>query len=463
MPQDLRTYLDLIRKHLPEEIYRIRREVDPAFEATAILARLEDRTKYPAVFFDKIKGSKIPLLINSLASYRRLALSLGATEEEVVREWADRESHPLPLKEVKDGPVKEVKLLGKDVDLGLLPILTHNELDAGPYLTAAVALVKDPETGRQNAGIYRHQLQGKAQLGFMINPAHHANYILLKYAEMGKPTDVALVLGHHPAFVMAAVSKLAGLGGEMEVAGGLLREPLEVVRGETVDLLVPAWAEIVIEGKVPPGRTQKEGPFGEWPWYYGRERQSAFIEVTAITMRRDAIFLDVNSGHPEHNIMGALPRMGSLYRRVKDVVPGTRSVNLPLSGGGRAFCYVSMKKRADGEPKQAAFAVFSTETDIKYVFVVDDDINVFNETEVLWAVATRFEADRDLTVMPYCLGAHLNPTAYDYTRLKQGTMQTKLIFDATKPAPPAEFPPRTKVPDEVKARVNPDEYLEPFN
>lgn len=462
MAKDLRTFLEQVEKARPGDLVRVRREVDPVFEATGVVAKFEEKGSFPGVYFEKIKGSDIPLVINLTASYERLALSLDTTVERMVETYAEREGRPIPMKEVKDGPVKEVIMKGDEVDLSILPILTHNELDAGPYITAGVAIVKDPDTGKQNCGIYRHQFQGKNKLGFMINPAHHANYIWHRHNELDKPMDVAIVIGHHPAFVMSAVSKLPGLGGEMEVCGGLMQEPLEVVKGETVDLLVPAHAEIVIEGKVPPHITEHEGPFGEWPWYYGAARKSNFINVTAVTMRRKPIFQDIFSAHPEHNVVGALPRMGSLYRRIKEVVPSLKAVNLPISAGSRAACYISIKKRADGEPKQAAFAALATETDIKHVYVVDDDINVFNEIEVLWAVATRFEADRDLIVMPNCLGAHLNPTAYDVTRLKHGPMQTKLIFDATRPAPPAEFPVRAVVPKEVMKRINLADYIEEY-
>jgi 2,5-furandicarboxylate decarboxylase 1 len=297
----------------------------------------------------------------------------------------------------------------------------------------------------------------------MQNPANHGCYVTRKYEEAGQPQPVALVIGHHPAFTMAGVAKVPGIGGELEAAGGYLGEPLEVVRGETVDLPIPARAEIVIEGYVPPGQRHFEGPFGEWPHYYAKTGDQPVIVPTAILMRRDAIWQDIFAAHPEHNLVGALPRMGSIFRKVQEVVPTVKAVNLPYSGGGRVYCYISIRKTVDGEPKQAAFAALVAEPNIKHCIVVDDDIDVFNEAEVLWALATRFEADRDMIVMPYCLGSHLNPTAYTYNRDEgHGYMQTKLIMDATRPAPPAYFPPMAKVPEEVVANIDLDEYLEPF-
>jgi 2,5-furandicarboxylate decarboxylase 1 len=155
--------------------------------------------------------------------------------------------------------------------------------------------------------------------------------------------------------------------------------------------------------------------------------------------------------------------MGSILRRVREFVPGVRAVNLPLSGCGRAHCYISMTKHADGEPKQAAFVALATEYDIRMVIVVDDDVNVFNETEVLWAVATRFDAREDLTVMENCMGIKHVPVAYDVTHTQHGGMTTKMILDATRPAPPADFPKRAVVPEEVLQDIHLDRYLEPFH
>jgi 2,5-furandicarboxylate decarboxylase 1 len=379
--------------------------------------------------------------------------------DNMVETYSESERKRVPVKEVSTGPVKDVVLTGSDVDLGILPVTVHNEMDGGRYISAGITVVKDPATGAHNGGMYRLQMQGKDQLGFFVNPANHAYLITQDYKERGENMEVAVVLGHHPCFLMAGISKLEGYGGEYEVAGGLLGEPLEVVKGETIDLMVPAEAEIVIEGVIDPTKSRDEGPFGEWPRYYTGSGERPFIKVTAITMRKDAIYENVMAAHNEHNMLGALPRMGSLLRRVKEVLPSVKSVNLPLSGGGRVFCYISMNKRSDGEPKQAAFAALGVEPNIKHVVLVDDDINVFNEQDVLWAVATRFEADRDLIIMPECIGSHLIPTAHDITGLKHGAMQTKLIFDATMPAKPTPFPKRADVPRSIEEKINLQDYL----
>jgi 2,5-furandicarboxylate decarboxylase 1 len=298
----------------------------------------------------------------------------------------------------------------------------------------------------------------------MTNPAHHTSYILRANREAKRPMEVALVIGHHPAMLMGAVSKLAGIGGELEVMGGLLGESVDVVKCKTVDLEVPARAEIVIEGVVDtdPEKVQNEGPFGEYPRYYTRLGPMPWVKITAITMRKNPIYVDVFNAHTEHSMLGGLPRMGSIFRRVKESMPTVTAINLPLSGMARSHLYISMKKKVDGEPKIAASAAFAVDPLLKHIFVVDDDIDVFDEVATLWCLATRFQADRDLVIMPNFLGGHLNPVTYGFHREEKGPMETKLIFDCTRPAPPATFPPMCHVPADVVERVQPDKVLEDY-
>jgi 2,5-furandicarboxylate decarboxylase 1 len=468
MAQDLRTYLDQLVARDSSQLKIVDEEVDPEFEATAIVHKiLNDPAwpSFPAVLFRNIKGSRIPLLLNLHGTYERVALSIGSGVKGMVDEYARREGSPVPPREVSSdqAPVHEVVLQGDDIDVSQFPLLVHQELDAGRYITSAASIVKDLESGRQNAGIYRHQYQGPKQVGFMSNPAHHASYVLRAHREAKQPMQVALVIGHHPAMLMGAVSKLPGIGGELDVMGGLMCEPLDVVKAKTVDLTVPARAEIVIEGIVDtdPERVQNEGPFGEYPLYYTRIGPMPWLQITAITMRKDPIYVDVFNAHREHLVLGALPRMGSIHRRVKEAMPTVTAVNLPLMGI-RSALFMAMKKRVDGEPKIAACAAFAVDPILKHIWVVDEDIDVFDNDQVLWAMTTRFQADRDMIVMPNFLGGHLNPVTYGYHREEKGPMETKMIFDCTRPAPPATFPPACKVPPDVVERVEPEKLLKDY-
>lgn len=450
MPKDLRTFLKDLSSTFPDQIKTVEMEVDPKFELTAAVERFEAVNQEPIVFFKKVKGCAMPVIANVCGTYDRLALSMGSTKEKMVEEYAKRERNAVPVKYVEKGPVKEVMFKGEEADLRKIPWIIHNELDGGPYLSAGVVLIRDPENERVNAGIYRLQIKGPKRLNLFSNPSNHGQYILRKHKVTKAPLQVAVVLGHHPGFSMAGVAKLEQIGGELEVAGGLMGEPLEVVKGETVDLPIPARAEVVIEGVVEdPAAEEDEGPFGEWTKYSTGKKRAPWITPTALYMRKDAIFQSMVAGHNEHTVLGALPRMGSILRRVRGVVPSVKAVNLPISGCARVHLYLSLKKGADGEPKRAALVALSLEPQIKHIVCVDDDINVFNEEEVLWALATRFQADKDMVMMQNVLGSNVNPSAYDYSRTKSGTMETKLIFDATKPLPPAEFPPRAAAPRKV--------------
>lgn len=463
--QDLRTYLDQLLASNPDAIRIVEDEVDPEFEATALVHKILNDPAYPgypAVLFKNVKGSDVPLMLNLHGTYDRVALSIGSDVKGMVHEYARREASPIDttLVESKDAPVHEVVWTGDQIDITKLPFLVHNELDAGKYITSAATISRDPDSGRLNSGIFRHQIQGPKQVGFMTNPAHHTSYILRANREAKRPMEVALVIGHHPAMLMSAVSKLPGIGGELEVMGGLLGESVEVVKCKTVDLEVPARAEIVIEGVVDtdPDKVQNEGPFGEYPLYYTRLGPMPWVKITAVTMRRQPIYVDVFNAHREHLVLGALPRMGSIYRRVKDAMPTVTNVNLPLMGI-RSTLFIQMKKRVEGEPKIAACAAFAVDPILKHIYIVDDDIDVFDNDQVLWAMTTRFQADRDLIVMPNFLGGHLNPVTYGWHREEKGPQETKLIIDCTRPAPPVTFPPACRVPPDVVEAVQPAKLL----
>jgi len=195
---------------MPEQIKSVNREVNPKFEITGIVEKLENQGKSLAIMFHKVKGSKIPLLINVGASYERLALAFDTTVEHMVAEYSKRESNRMSVKEVNDSPVKEVIFKNKDIDLNMLPITIHNEHDRGKYIAPGPTIMKDPDSQKHNVGLYRLQVQEKDQLGLFINPANHGYLFGERYGEIGKPMEVAVVIGHHPAFLMASISKLEG-------------------------------------------------------------------------------------------------------------------------------------------------------------------------------------------------------------------------------------------------------------
>jgi 2,5-furandicarboxylate decarboxylase 1 len=455
---NLRSFLRTSAERIPGSIKVIDAPVDRRFGLQSVAMKFAERGEHPGLLFNRVDGSRFRAVANLLASYDRIALAMNCEVGELAKIYGTKLGNLLPTVTVaaSAAPVKGVVLGAEEIDLGGLPIPWHNELDAGPYITGGMTILRDPETGKQNAGIYRHQIYGARELAMWFTGTHHAAQIFRYHEERNERTPVALAIGHHPALLLAAVARMSGPGGEFEAAGAFLGEPVELVRAETSDLLVPAQAEFIIEGYIEPGRRLPEGPFGEWPGHYMGNSTAPIMIVTAITHRPDAIYQDVISAAREHLLLGGLPRNGSIYRAVKDVVPNVVAVNVPAET--RMHCYISLKRRRNVDVKRAAFVALATEPEnLRAVIVVDDDINVFDHGDVLWAVGTRFDAARDLTILQDWNGPSGSlPSNWQYhadgTRTPRAA--AAMILDATKPPPPIPYPDRCKVPDASLAAID---------
>jgi 2,5-furandicarboxylate decarboxylase 1 len=456
--KNLRTFMRDAIGNFPGSIKRIDAPVDRRFGITAYAAKLGARGEYKGLLFNNVIDSRFPVVTNLMASYERMAMALDCGIEELPQVYGTRVKKPIaPVTVAREhAPVKEVVLRESEIDLSALPIPWHNGLDGGPYITAGCTIMRDPETGAQNIGIYRHHVFNEREMGVWFFGSHHGGHIVDVYERRGERAPFAIAIGHHPGFLMGAAARLPGIGGEYEAAGALLGEPVELVQAETSDLMVPAQAEFIIEGYIVPGQLRREGPFGEWPGHYLNEEDVAVMTVTAITHRRDAIWQDIIGAQREHLLMGGIPRAGSVYRAVKEVVPTVKAVNIPAHS--RMHCYVSIKRRTNVDAKRAAFAALNTEPEnLRAVIVVDDDINVYDDGDVLWAVGTRFDATRDLTVIQGWSGpGALLPTNWEYHADGTRTPRTSsaIIIDATKPAPPVPYPPRTAVPEDAVNAVD---------
>lgn len=457
--KDLRSFLHQVASGRPGEIRRVDSRVDPRFGITAYGARADKEGRNDAFLFTDVAGSDLRCVTNLLATHERMALALDCTFEELTSNPAvlnGRPPHPAVEVDSAQAPVKEIVWRGDEVDLGRLPIPVHNELDGGPFLTAAVAVMRDPESGRLNAGIYRHHVYDARHMGVWFFGSHDGGVIHRRRAEKGEPTPVSIVIGHHPAVLMGAVTRVPGIGGEYDVAGALLGAPVELVRSESSDILVPARAEIVLEGVILPNETREEGPFAEWPGHYVGGGQKPIIRIDTVTMRADAIYQDIQASGREHRLMGAIPRITSIHSNVAKVIPGLVAVNIPLHA--RMHCYLSIRKQHPNDATRAAFAALNTEPEnLRMIVVVDDDIDVYDEREVAWAVGTRMDAVDDLLIVPGFSGpAGLLPTnwSYDEDGNRSPRRSSATILDATKPAPPIVFPARAQVPPDVVAAVD---------
>lgn len=433
---DLASFLDTLEQtHSAPYVVHRGEALEPNLQVSAYVAHLEKQGRYPVLRFDRVRNlaggeSAFPLITNLFATRESIAASLclGAHQAgmELAIEYQRRaasEIGPIVVSE-SGAPCKQVHA---EPDLRQLPILTHHLGDRGPYLTMA-GVARDPQTGVYNSSFHRAMYLDPTHMTIFMEKRHLWDYYT-RWTARGHSMPVAYVLGHHPAYYLGSCA-LSGIDvDEYRTIGGMLGEPLRLVPSETFgdELLVPADAEIVLEGRIAPGEMAEEGPFGDYTGYYSPAEPAPVMQLTAFTHRRDALFVDIFVGHRDHALLGSVPKEGGIFQRVGQIVPGARAVSLPESGTGRLHCYISVDKRVEGEARLAAMAAMSASELIKHVVVVDSDVNVFDDREVLWAIATRVQADRDVEILRGVKGSRLDPSAPnpDYA--------AKMIIDATRP------------------------------
>lgn len=447
--QDLQAFLRYLEENHPEEILRVTEEVDPVFEITAILWRLERERRYPVVVFENVKGSDMPVITNLHASFPRLAVAIGlpfdATPRDFTLKYMEREAEPIPPKLVDNAsaPCKEIILTGDDVDLTKLPTLKYHELDSGQvdpgfedyrgrYITLGYDTMKDPDTGIPNVGIYRLQIKSKNKMGIQISETAHGHYIMQKNIKHGRPTEMAVFTGIHPAVELGCLSFTGIDVDEFSIAGGLVGEPIEMVKCETIDLEVPAWAELVLECEIHPTEREPEAPFGEYPGTYGPERNNPVVYCKAITMRKNAYYHSSFVGHRDNLNLSGVTRTSSIYRTCRIASGAVRAVYVPPSGRSRYICYIQMEKLIEGDPKNAIMGAFTADPFLKYVVVVDEDVDITNDSEVWHAIATRVRWDHDAFEVAYSRGSPLDPASYDPAGGSH--LVTKVGVDATRKA-----------------------------
>jgi 2,5-furandicarboxylate decarboxylase 1 len=417
---DLRRWLS----HLAErDRLAIAREgVSLVDELAAISKKLErDRT----VLFPRPDGHDIPVVANLFTTRSSVAESIGVTDDNLLNRFQEAARKPLPCREVAAGQVQDIVHLDNIGLLKLLPIPKHNELDSGPYITAGLLIARNPRTGIQNVAIHRCQVSGPNRIGVLLLPRHTLNYFRMA-EEAGDALDIAIVIGIHPVCLLASQAIAALDEDEMEIAGALLGQPIDVVKCKTNSVRVPADAEIVIEGRILPKVREPEGPFGEFPQYYGPRADREVIHVDAVTHRRQPIFHTIVGGGYEHLILGAVPREATLLQHLQRSFPSVLDVRLPRGGTCRYHLVVKINKVSDGETKNIIMGAFGGHYDIKRVVVVDQDVNIDDSDEIEWAIATRFQADQDLVVVSGAQGSKLDPSSRNGISAKMG-------LDATTP------------------------------
>ena len=417
-------------KHLAatDRLAVAREGVSLEYELAGIAKKLDGKQ---AVLFPKPAGHSVPVVSGYVASRSWISEAMGTTDAELLGCYRDASEKGTPWKEIaaEDAPIRQVTVEQPDL-LKLFPIPRHNEHDSAQYITAGVIIARNPKTGAQNVSIQRIQVKDGRRLQALILP-RHLNAFATMAEEMGQDLPIAIVIGADPLTLLASQAVVPIDQDELEIAGSLHGAPLEVVKCSGSEIRVPAHAEIVIEGRVLANVRELEGPFGEFPRTYSPAGQHHVIAVDRVTHRKNPIFHTIIPAELGHLMLGAIPREATILGLLQRSFPNVLDAHLARGGTCRYHLYVKLKKRRESEAKNVIMAAFGAHFDVKQVIVVDDDVDVHNPTEVEWAVATRFQADRDLLVVSGAQGSPLDPSTTLTGRL-DGT-SAKMGLDATRP------------------------------
>ncbi|MFH1821811.1 MAG: UbiD family decarboxylase [Methanobacteriota archaeon] len=429
---DLRGFIKELENN--DKLKRVKAPVDKDWEISCIarnVMNLPPQRRY-AILFENVKGFKNRVMINAFASRDMYALGLESTVEGIDERWYSALSYPLSPELVDQASCKENVLTGDEVDLDLLPHAVYTpQKDEAPYIASGCVLIKDPETAVQNVGIYRCMVKGKNKLGLHIEPPHDGGIIYFKHRQMDKPMEIAIVIGVPPVVHMSAAAKIPFGVDELTIAGGLAKSPLKVAKCETVDLQVPADAEIVIEGIVSPKRVEPEGPFGEFYGYMGERGTDPEIDVTAITFRNEPIYqlLLQQKAPNEGNVLRDVSMEAFLKGKLKGAgVPGVTDVCIRETSAIEHLV-VGIKKLYPGHVLTVAQACWiAYPLAFKQIIVVDDDCDILDPGDVEWRVATCVQPDRDVQVVSDAAANPLDPSI----PLEKKGHGSKMLIDATR-------------------------------
>ena len=431
----LRGFLKQMEKE--KEVLHVKDPLSTRFEISHLIRNFDNEG--PILSFDKVKDSGVNVVANVCGTRKRLCAALNVGQDGLYRRllWAWRS--PKKPKIVKDGSVKECS--EKKVNLLKFPILTHFERDAGPYITSGVVHARSVDGSIENLSVHRLQVLDERHLAIRLVPRH-----LFKLWDMakeaGKDLDVAISVGVHPAVLLSASSPVPFGVNEFDVANALLNDGLRLVECEHIDACAPAEAELVLEGRISVSKEVAEGPFVDITGTYDVQRKQPVVEVVGIMHRQDYVYESLLPAGAEHKLLMGLPHEVLIWENVSKVVPNVYAVNLSAGGCGWLHAVISIEKQVDGDGKNALLAAFAAHPSVKHVVVVDQDINVFDASDVEWAIATRFQASEDLLVIEGVRGSTLDSSANQETGLT-----SKVGIDATRPfSKPREKFERAKIP-----------------
>jgi UbiD family decarboxylase len=431
-------------------LHRVVRAVDAKFELGAVLAA---KDRGAALLFENVAGASMPVVGNLLVSRERFALAFGVPREGLDAHCLRALSDPVKPQLVADAPVQAVTH-ARDIDIGrLMPVPYWFEREAAPYITAGVIFARDPETGRRNVSIARLRLEGGNRLMAGIAKNHHLYLLAEKAQALGRKLEIAVAIGNHPTVLLGSQLYL-GLGDdECDNIGGLLGEPLRLVRCRSVDLEVPAEAEIVLEGVLDPDAPIAEGPVSEFHGFYVDYGPGLGVDIRCVTHRADAIYQAILPGYyAEHCLLGGLAIGTTLCAALQRMIPGVRRVLITEGGMGRLHAVIVMHRPKLGEGKRAVMLAMGQVNLLKLVTVVEDDIDPENPREVEWSLAARFRGHEDMVVVPGVKADRCDPVHDDLTVTKIGLVATTRPGDG-ETGSRSQF---ARAPADVIARVRRD-------
>lgn len=445
---DFRSFLSILEAQ--GELVHVKQDVSPEFELAAVTAKLDGKQ---AAIFDNVRGSKIKVACNIVGTPKRFFLAIAGTQkgpqQEVKRAIHTRITEALgnlsePARTQEKSPFEE----NSSRDLNDLPIVMHFEKDAGPFITSSVVFAKDHEKGNQNQSTHRLLRLDDRHMAIRMVEGRHLHKCFTFARDHGEDLKIAISIGVHPAISIAAAYQAAYGVDEMLIANSLLEGKLKLTRTSYSQLYVPSQTEILIEGKILKDRTHEEWMVEMLRTYDFKRKQPVF-EVEKIRFRDNATYHDILPGYAEHRLLMGLPVEAKMFDYVKNVVSTTQSVHLTDGGSNWLSAVIQIKKRLEGEPKNAVMAAFSAHPSLKMVTVVDADIDPTDPVAVEYAIATRAQADRDFIIIPNAKGSSLDPSS-DQTNL----LTTKMGIDATasllKPKEGFEI---AKIPGEEKTEL----------
>ncbi len=408
--QDFHRFLGRYRAEHPEDVLVIADEVSGNQEITAVVAQLAAEGRDPLVLFERVAGVSTPVATNMFASRVRIGRLFGVEPAGIHAAYQARARQKIAPRLVDRGPILD-KIEQRDIDLATLPLLKHFETDRSPYITNAVIVSEHPDTGVGNMSYHRSMPHSKTELATSLHSRGDLWRLLQIAIERKQPMRVAMVIGAHPLFMLAASARLPFGVDERDVAGGLLGAPLEVVRTPRYGLRVPAHAEIVLEGVIDPTARVDEGPFGEFTGYSSDRSTNNLLKVETILRRNDAILVDVVGGHSaEHLNLARIPRESEMAEKLRERFPSVTALHYPNSGT-HFHAYVALKQMRPGEARQVMLGLLGWDPYLKTVIAVDPDVDVTKDGQVLWALATHFQPHRDVLMVEGLPGSALDPSA----------------------------------------------------